>query len=181
MIIDTIADNIINVVKYDDVKMKDTKTGWVNLLFCWRQLGNYVDNAIVALCKDDWKTFKKSLIEYMEDNGYKGCYYYNQFKRLSIKTIADCILQDDLDTKELWYVLEETEEPGYPADKRYSFWNSKQEVLNSIKFNYNFVIRAYTEGRGLKIEDSYLADEYAWLKTDNGIHVKFNVRKFEIN
>lgn len=92
MIIDMIIDNIIYVCK-GDVQFKETKASWMDSFDYWKNhLGDYVQDAIVALDNDDWKGFKASMIDYMKDNGYEGSWTYNQFKRLSLKKISECFV-----------------------------------------------------------------------------------------
>lgn len=54
----------------------------------------YLDPAIVneikqGLIDGDFKRFKAGCIAYMKEYGYEGCIGYNQFKRLSIKTLKN--------------------------------------------------------------------------------------------
>lgn len=93
MIIDMIIDNIIYVCK-GDVQFKETKASWMDSFDYWKNhLGDYVQDAIVALDNDDWKGFKVSMIGYMKDNGYEGSWAYNQFKRMSLKKISECFIK----------------------------------------------------------------------------------------
>lgn len=177
MIIDTIADNIIAVVKYNDVHLKLSKSEWMSGLFCWRYLGEYMDDAIDALVKDDWRAFKKSMIDYMEELGYKGCVYYNQFKRLSLKKISECFIKNEVDMSELWYMSVDYEHPNGDVSRWEEFYNTENEARIGVKSNAKELIQSY-EVRGVKFEKIDLADDHAWLITTDGIHIKLNVRKW---
>lgn len=93
MVIDMIIENIIGVHKYGDVKFKETKETWIDYLDYWKdKLGDYIKDCIDALEGDDWKGFKKSMMDYMKENGYEGSWAYNQFKRMSLKVISECFV-----------------------------------------------------------------------------------------
>ena len=178
MIIDTIADCVINVVKNDDYCLRDSKTGWMGLLFAWRHLGGFIDDAIVALAKDDWKAFKKSMMDYMENLGYKGCYYYNQFKRLSLKKISECIIDDGADMSELWYISECEERPdGYKWEHN-EYCRDENEAKWFLKLKYDRIIDAYNTSRGLNVEKTHFTDDHAWVSTTEGVQCKMYVRKW---
>jgi hypothetical protein len=178
MIIDTIADCMIAAVKYNDVHMKETKSGWMEGLFIWRNLGDFMDDAIVALAKNDWKAFKKSMMDYMENLGYKGCNYYNQFKRLSPKKISECIIDDGVDMSEMWYISEVEETPDGNRWIHHDYCKDENEAKLFLKLKSKRIIDAYNTTRGLNVEETHFADDHAWVSTKEGIQYKVDIRKW---
>ena len=95
MIIDCIIDSIIYVSKGDGYKMN--KEEWIEYLdtssFFFDKAfgGNYIKLAKQAVQDEDWKEFKLRMNEYMWKNGNGGSWAYNQFNRLSLKKISECI------------------------------------------------------------------------------------------
>ena len=95
MIIDCIIDSIIYVSKGDGYKMNkeewieylDTSSFFFDSKFC----DNYIKLAKQAVQDEDWREFKFRMNEYMWRNNYGGSWAYNQFNRLSLKKISECI------------------------------------------------------------------------------------------
>jgi hypothetical protein len=178
MIIDTIADSVIGVIKYNNYHLRDDKKGWMGLLFAWRHLGGFIDNAIVALAKNDWKAFKKSMMDYMENLGYKECNYYNQFKRLSPKKISECIIDDGVDMSEMWYISEVEETPDGNRWIHHDYCKDENEAKLFLKLKSKRIIDAYNTTRGLNVEETHFADDHAWVSTKEGIQYKVDIRKW---
>lgn len=84
-----ILDSIID--RFDPVG----KDEWIFHLEQWKLHfedgdGEYVDRTIEAIKCEDWEGFKKGLVKYMEDQGYKNDPYYSKLCCLSNEYIAGC-------------------------------------------------------------------------------------------
>ena len=90
MVIDAIIESIINVSK-GDVGFKMNKEEWIEYLSESTYIGRYMERAMQAVQEEDWREFKIRMNEYMWKHAIGATWAYNQFNRLSLKKIGECI------------------------------------------------------------------------------------------
>ena len=90
MVIDAIIESIIYVSKGAD-GCKMNKEEWIEYLSESTYIGKYMEWAMQAVQEEDWREFKIRMNEYMWKNGNGASWAYNQFNRLSLKKISECI------------------------------------------------------------------------------------------